>query len=297
MDRNIPIVYLNGQYLPKGEAALSVEDRGTLFGDGVYEVIRYYGGRPLAMAEHVARFRNSLRAIHLAEPPEFERLPEITDEVLSRSGIAEAKIYWQITRGACPRDYPFPPAAGGTGAVTRPSVLVMPYAVPALRDDEPLRSLKAVLLEDQRWHNCWIKAITLLPNMLAYNEALARGADVAILHRGERITETPSANAFAVRGGELWTHPADHWILGGVTRLLVLRLAGALGIPVRETAVTRDELRRADEVFITGTTTHVAAVTQLDGRPVGNGAPGPVTRRLYEALLALIREQCLLQPA
>lgn len=279
-------VYLNGRFIDKGAATLSVEDRGTLFGDGVYEVIRYYAGRPLALDAHLGRLRRSLGGIRLAPPADVERLPQITADLLARNGLAEAKVYWQITRGAAPREFVVPRDA-------RPSVLVIAYPAKPVDLVAPAPRLRAVLADDERWHNCWIKSLMLLSNSLTHTAAVDAGADAAILHRDGRVTEATSANAFAVRGGVLYTHPADRWILHGVTRAIVLELAASLGIAVREEAITTEELRSADEVFLTGTTTHVSAVTSVDGARIGNGDVGPITRRLHEALMARIARDCL----
>lgn len=281
-----PFVYLNGRVLPKSEACLSVEERGVFFADGVYEVTRYYAGRPFELDRHLARLDRSLQAIRLPPPPELPQLPRITDDLLDRNGTPDAKVYWQITRGPAPRDYALPRAA-------RPTVLVIAYALGPIDLGEPCPTLRAATAPDERWSNCWIKSLMLLANMLAANAALDAGADVAILHRDGRVTEGAAANVFVVRDGVLWTHPADRWILPGVTRAVVLDLARELGLPVREEAVAVDELRAADEVFLTGTTTQVAAVTSVDGQTIGGGVPGPITRRLHAAFLDRVRQACL----
>jgi D-alanine transaminase len=284
-----PHVYLDGRILPKREASLSVEDRGTLFADGVYEVLRYYAGRPLAMDAHVARLRRSLAAIRLAEPDEVDRLADITASVLDHSGLRDAKVYWQITRGSAARDYAIPRGV-------RPTVLVMAYPAAAVEVAAPPACLRAAILPDERWANCWIKSLMLLGNMLATNAALDAGVDAAILQRDGRVTEGASTNVFSVRDGELWTHPADRWVLAGVTRALVLEIAAESGIPVHERPVTVDALLSADEVLLTGTTTHVAAVGQVGDRRIGTGEPGPITRQLHAGLMARIERACLAGP-
>lgn len=280
-------VYLNGSFVAKAQAALPVEDRGTLFGDGVYEVIRYYGGRPLGMAQHLARLRRSLGGIRLAEPADVSDLPALTEQVIERNGLRDAKVYWQITRGAGPRDYPIPRDAA-------PSVLILAYPLAPLDRQAAPSPLRAILTHDLRWSCCYVKALMLLPNMLAHNQALDAGADAAILHRAGRVTEATSANLFAVVDGVLRTHRADQWILGGVTRGITLDLARRLGLAVCEEAVSTDELLAADEVMLTGTTSHVAPVAAIDGRPIGAGEIGPVTRRLHEAFVEYVRDQCKL---
>jgi D-alanine transaminase len=281
-----PIIYLNGGFVRKSTAAMSVDDRGTQFGDGVYEVLRFYAGRPLAVSLHLARMRQSLSRIELPPPDGFDKLPSIAKALLEKNGLSDAKIYWQITRGAAPRNPLFP-----RGVL--PTVLVTASPVAALQTDSPVPTQTAVLAPDERWANCWIKSLMLLPNVLATNAAHRAGCDSAILHRDGTVTEATNANVMIVRDAELWTHPADRWILNGVTRQLVLGLAGELGITVREQACHRDQLQGADEVLLTGTTIHVTAVTQVDGRPIADGSPGPVTARLHEALTAYIADKCL----
>lgn len=279
------IVYLNGRYLPKAQATLSVEDRGTLFGDGVYEVVRYYNGQPFAMAEHLARLKRSLAGIELAEPGDVPTLPAVSDELVRRNGSPDARVYWQITRGSAPRSHAFPQGVA-------PTVLVMTYPAAPLDRDAPVACWSAIALPDQRWGRCSIKSLMLLPNVLAREHARQQGCQEAILYRGESVTEGSAANVFAVCDGQLRTHPGDEHILGGVTRECVLRLAVALGIDVVERAVTLAELHAAEEVFFTGTTTLIAAATSIDGQRIGQGEPGDITARLYQALVQHIAEEC-----
>lgn len=278
-------VYLNGQYLPKREAALSVEDRGTLFGDGVYEVTRYYGGRPLAMAAHLARLRRSMEAIEIDEPDDVPALPEISDALVQRNDLEDAKVYWQVTRGpASPRNHAIPERAN-------PSVLVMTYPAPAVDPHAACPAWTAILAEDRRWGDCWIKSTMLLPNTLARSAANRAGCDEAILQCDGRVTEGTSTNVLVVKDGVIRTHPANRRILGGITRAIVLELARGQGRTVREEAVTVEELIGADEVMLTGTTTHIAAVTHVDARAIGDGRPGPVTEALHHALMQHVLEQ------
>jgi D-alanine transaminase len=279
-------VYLNGQYASKHAACWSVEDRGTLFADGVYEVVRYYAGRPFEIERHINRLQRSLAGIRLAEPGDVEHLKQISDAVVERNGLADAKVYWQITRGAAPREHAFP-----TEPI--PGVLVMAYPAAPLEQASPPATCKAALHPDRRWADCWIKSLMLLPNVLAKQAAHDAGADEAILHHGQTITEGSATSVMAVCGGTLYTHPLDGRILGSITRQVLLEAAAELAIPVRERAPTVAQLRAADEVIICGTTTHVAAVTHLDDQPIADGAVGPVTQRLHAALLERMEAQCL----
>lgn len=268
-----PIVYLNGEYLPKSQARFSVEDRGALFGDGVYEVTRYYGGQPFEMQAHLDRLRHSLKGISLPEPPHVAELPAISDELIRRNGFNDATVYWQVTRGPAPRNRLFPDDP-------RPTVLAIVYPASALELGDGPATITVTVAEDTRWSQCHIKALILLPTMLARNAAHARGFGDAIYQRDGVVTETTGANLFIVRDDELHTHPADRWILHGITRRVVFELAETLGIAVHEQPFTVDQMLAADEVLITGTTTQITAVTQIDEQAFEVGA---VTSRLSKA--------------
>ena len=281
-----PIVYLNGTYVPKSQASMSVEDRGTLFGDGVYEVLRCYDGTPLALEEHLGRLIESLKKISLPAPDELGKLPQVVDELLERNNLKDARVYYQVTRGAAPRNPKFPVGV-------EPTILGIASPCPGVDVGDPVPAHTAMLTEDERWANCWIKSVMLLPNILAANKAMQAGYDIAIMHRGDTVTEATNANVMVIRDGELWTHPADRWILNGVTRRLVLDLAEKVGVAVREEACTVDQLKQADEVLITGTTVHVTAITHINGNPVGDGKPGKVTEKLHHAICRFIQANCL----
>ncbi len=270
------IVYLNGQYLPRSQARLDLEDRGGLFADGVYEVVRFYDGQPLGMAEHLQRLHRSLAGIELQVDPALIRLDVVSDELLRRNGLREAKVYWEVTRGSAPRRHEFP-----TGVT--PTVFAIAYADMPVDFAAALPTATAVTLPDERWPNCWIKSLMLLPNVLAKNKAHRAGAEEAILVRDGRVTEGTATSVLVVRRGEVWTHPADRWILPGVTRDLVLRLSRGAGIPVREEAFGVDELMTADEAAILGTTTHVTALRAINNR--ATPSQRPVLTRLHELFL------------
>ncbi len=286
MPHSDPIIYLNGDFIHKSAATMSVDERGTLFADGVYEVLRFYAGRPLAAPLHLERMRKSLSRIGLAPPDDFDQLPATAQALLEKNSLQNAKIYWQVTRGPAPRNATFPKGVP-------PTVLIVPSHSDPLDAGSGVPTQTAVLTPDERWSNCWIKSLMLLPNVLAANAAHKAGCDSAFLHRDGAVTEATNANIMIVRDGELWTHPADRWILNGVTRQIVLGLARDLGITVREQVYDTDQLLTGDEVLLTGTTIHVTAVTHVDGQPIRNGQPGPVTLRLHEALARYIAGECL----
>lgn len=280
----VPIVYLNGQYLPRDQAHLDIEDRGCLFADGVYEVVAFFNGRPLAMRPHVQRMRQSLTAIGM-DPAACDGLDTASAELVARNGLQDALVYWQITRGAARRNH-LPPAG------IKPTILVIAYRGEALDLDAPPHAIRAALAEDQRWHRCDIKSLMLLANIMAMRQARAADHDDAILHRGDRVTEAARTSVFAVRQGELWTHPADQWILASITRGILIDLAADAGLTVHQQAVTVDQLFAADEVFTCGTGSRLQAVTHIEGRPIADGRIGPVTRRLHSAYMRHIAAAC-----
>jgi D-alanine transaminase len=271
------IVFLNGDCLPRERALIPIDDRGFYFGDAVYEVLRVIEGRYIEPERHVARLARGIRELELPDPAAFGMDPmTAADALLDRNHLrrGQATVYIQVSRGvATPRRHAFPPAG------TRPTVLVS--AAPFVpKTEQCTLGVAAITHPDLRWQRCDLKTVNLLPNVLANQQATARGAYEAILLRGEVVTEGTHSTLFAVVGGELRTHPNGPWILPGVTRDVVLDLARAAGVPVREEAVTARELAAASEIFLAGTTTDVMPVTTLDGRHVGNGTPGLVTRQL-----------------
>ena len=284
-----PTVYLNGDFLHYGDAALSIEDRGTLYADGVYEVLRYTAGRAFAIDDHAQRLTRSLAGIELTgvDPP---ALAAASDKLVRRNRLTDAKVYWQVTRGPATRSHVIAPP--NTDAAPTPTVLMIAYpADPPLPHDDP-PSITAITVKDTRWTECWIKSLMLLPNTLARTRAARAGVGEAIFCRAKpgttdvHVTEGSTTNLMIVRGCELYTHPDDGWVLPGITRHHVLRLARDLGLTVHETPFTPDTMLQADEVFVTGTTTAVTAVTFIDGHPIGTAsreAAGPVTRRLAQA--------------
>lgn len=270
--------------MPRDQARLDVEERGVLFADGVYEVVAFFNGCPLAMPQHVERMRKSLQGIRLS-PELVGGLDQVSKELVKRNGLCDADVYWQITRGSALRNHVIP-------ASVKPTILAMAYPIDAVKPGTPPRTGKLKLIEDQRWHQCWIKSLMLLPNVLAISEAQAAGFSEALLHRGEIVTECSRTSFFMVKDGELWTHPADQWILAGITRSIVIDLARCDGVPVREETFTVEQALAADEAFITGTINRLTAISQIDDRRVGIGAPGPVTARLNDLYQRYICDNC-----
>lgn len=270
-------VYWNGQFLPKDQVKVSPDDRGFLFGDGVYEVVRIYEGRFFEMAAHEQRLIESAEAIGLSLP-NFKGMGEFALELLNHQSIPDGNgvLYYQISRGAAPRKHFFPDPPIPTSHYAYIQALPVP-------DLETRPSAVAFTGADQRWANCHIKSIALLGSVLAAQEAKNKGGNEAILYRDETVTEGSHTNVFAVVDGTLRTHPADQWVLNGVNRRVVIELAREAGIPYSEEAFTLSELEQASEIFLTGTTVEIWPVSKLDDRQVGDGQTGPVTLRLQKA--------------
>jgi len=271
-------VYLDGRFIDQADAKISVDDRGFLFADGVYEVLRAYDGRPFLVEPHIARLRAGLDALRMDTSPadEVMQIAERLIEVNELRGV-DSTIYIQVTRGVAPRKHAFP------GPDVRPTVYVAvkPFTQhPAAFFDE---GVAAITVPDTRWARCDIKSVSLLPNVLANQQAKEAGAFEALFIKDGVLIEGSHSNLFGVLNGELVTYPECNYILGGITRRLVFELARELGIPAREGPIFHDRIHTVEELFLSGTTTEVMPVTIVDGSPVGSGDPGPVTRRLMQA--------------
>ena len=275
------VVYVNGRFLPRGEAVVSVEDRGFVFGDGVYEVLRAIRGRLFATKFHNDRLERSLDGIRIKltgkdSPAHFI---EIGKQLLRENGLMEneAMLYMQVTRGAATRAHVFP------GPDVTPTVYISATRFTPYTD---LAKTGAAVIShpDLRWGRCDLKTLNLLPNILASQTAKEQGAFEAMLIRDGVITEGAKTNFFGVVDGVLRTHPCDSHILPGITRSVLRDLARDVGIELDESPITVDEIPGLSELFLTGTTTDVMPVVQLDGRYVGDGQPGELTRKLQRVL-------------
>jgi D-alanine transaminase len=277
------VVYLDGRYVSRAEARVSVDDRGFLFGDGAYEVTRAVRGRLFEGERHARRLARTLRGLDIVVPDaELAALDDMALRLLRENALedGEAAVYLQVTRGvAVPRTHHFPPAG------TRPTIYAAAtrFVPPAVLRE---RGASVITVPDIRWARCDLKTVNLLPNALAKQQAVAAGADEALFVRDGVLLEGAHTNLFAVLDGELRTAPATNYILPGVTRDVVLELARGAGIAVREYPLFAAELPGATELFLTSTTSDVLPVVRVDGRTVGDGAPGTVARRLYELLAA-----------
>jgi D-alanine transaminase len=276
---------LNGQTMPLAEVKISALDRGFLFGDSVYEVLRVYRGKPWMEREHFDRLGRSLASIRIAGV-DTQRLRQRMHETIAAGGFGECVVYLQVTRGsAYPRKHAFP-----KGAAPLELLWVEEY------DDSTNARLRqsgasVVTCADRRWHRCDIKSTNLLANVLANQAAAEAGAVEALLYLPDgTMTEASHSSFFWVSEGQLCTTPHDANILPGITRTVVVRLTERARVPVRECYLKRDALAAVDELFLTGTTTEVLPVTRVDDRMIGTGEPGPVTRRLQQAHAEVLRE-------
>ncbi|WP_186445927.1 D-amino-acid transaminase [Paenibacillus cremeus] len=274
-------IYLyQNEFVAKEALHISPEDRGYYFGDGLYEVIRVYNGKLYEAGPHFARLTRTAEALRIPLPFTEDELSAQLEKLIQVNELHEGSVYMQITRGAAPRSHPFPASA---------EPILMAYTTSYQRPVATLEEgITAVTTDDIRWLRCDLKTLNLLPNVMAKQHAMDQGAGDVIFHRSGTVTESSSSNVMIVKNNVIKTHPANNLILHGITRLVVLRLAKQEGIQLEEAAFTVDELLNADEVFITSTTAEVTPVIQIDGKAIGSGKPGPLTRQLQTAFEATI---------
>lgn len=267
-------VYLNGALMRRSEAKIDPEDRGFQFGDGVYEVLQVKQGLPLFAKEHFERLQRSAGEIEIALPVTREAFDRVIRDLIAANRLIEGIVYVQLTRGVAPRTHNFPET----------SVPTLYMSVKAQPDPDFGAGVAVVVLPDERWHRVDLKTVNLLANVMAAEVAHRKGAFEAILVRQDgTVTECSHSNAWIVKDGVCLTHPVDRNILRGVTRTAALRALAAHHLPYREETFSETDLREADEVFLTSTTAGVAPIVQMDGKPVGDGKPGPVTLRARSA--------------
>lgn len=278
------LAWIDGVFIDLAEAKVSLEDRGYLLGDGVYEVTRVYSGRPFYLTAHLERLQRSADAIRIAIPYTKPEIEQAADQLISKSGCGEGYIYMQVTRGSAKRDHLFP-------ADTPPSMTMYTRELNAILPAESVAPIKCITLPDERWLNCHIKTVNLLPNLLARQKASEAGAVEAILYRpGDLVTEGTRSNVFAVIDGMIRTHPTTNLILPGVTRSIVLSILDKLSITYSEAAFTLQELSKASEVWITSTTMEVNPVAEIDGQLVSGAVPGSISAQLMGKFREIISE-------
>ena len=279
------ICYVNGRYVPAAHALVPMEDRAHQFADGVYEVMAFFNYKMLDEEPHLTRLERSLHELQIPQSIDHRALKTILNQVIRRNNKPHGGVYLQISRGAAKRDHPFPKNASPALTVSAFGQKTPPRALVE-------KGVNVITYPDIRWGRCDIKTVSLLPNVLAKQAASAAGAREALLYREvEQVTEGSVSNFAIVKNGALITHPANHRILGGIAREATLQLAAERQIPIREEIYTLNDARAADEAFLTGTTTNVLPVTAIDGQPVGNGKPGPVSLRLWDAYADHIEKQ------
>lgn len=278
------IGYFNGAFVPLEEHCVSLQDRGYLFGDGVYEITRVAGGKPFAFSYHQDRLYRSMRMMDIPVRTPPDELVELHTVMIEQSEITDGYIYLQITRGTAPREYAYDRAA------LEPQMLM--YIKPFPEDKRELyKGVKAITLPDERWYHCDINSLNLIPNLQAVQKAHQKKAYSAILFRDGICTEGAAENVFAVKDGILYTSPADHRILKGITRQMVItKAAPSCGITVLEKEFDKEFIQQADELFFTDTLGGIMPILTLDRKPVGNENPGSVTKRLQERFAGLLEE-------
>jgi len=267
----------DGEILPRSQIRISPDDRGFYFADGVYEVMRTYSGKIFRQSEHLKRFEKSLSAVRI-NVPDIERIGPICEEFLHLNNLQGKDVFFyiQATRGVWQRSLVFPPA----GVIPTLYISVTEIVAPVAEQENGIR---AITVEDIRWQRCDIKAIGLLPSVLARNQATEAGAEEAIFVRNGLLTEGTHTNLFAVKDGVVFTHPLNNYILPGITRTVVLELCNFIGLEVNEEAIELGRLGEFDELFVTSTTYEVVPVVVVNGQKIRDGKPGEITRRLQGA--------------
>lgn len=276
---NDPLVYLNGEMTPLSEAKIPVLDRGFIFGDGVYEVIPIYQRRMFRAGHHMARLFRSLDKIGIPNPHDLAGWMALIDKVVAAYPDDDQMVYLQVTRGVARRAHAFP-------AIVVPTVFIMTNPLVLPSDAVRARGVACVTMDDKRWLHCEIKSVSLLGNVLAAQYASENEATEAIQFRDGMLTEGSSSNVWIVRNGVLAGPPKDNLILEGIRYGLIQELCAANGIALETRRISREEVFAADEVMLSSATKELLPVTRIDGQAVGNGAPGPIYARLYEAYQA-----------
>ena len=281
-----PLAHFNGQLLPLDQIRISPLDRGFIFGDGVYEVVPVYGGTMLRGREHFERLQRSMDEIALANPHTVDEWLRLSRELLAHHPGDQA-LYIQVTRGVPPkRDHVIPKGL-------QPTVFMMSNPMSTPSKEAVAHGVACVTSRDFRWEKCHVKSTSLLGNVLARELSAQVGAVETILFRDGHLTEASSSNVFVVKGGKVLAVPQDNLILLGITYQLLEQLAREGHVDLEVRPVTEQEVRGADEVWLSSSTKEVLAVTTIDGKPVGDGKPGPLFRRmhqLYQDYKARLRE-------
>jgi len=281
---NDSIVYINGQYVRLGDATISVLDRGFIFGDGIYEVVPAYNGKPFRMDEHLARLQRSLGAIGIQTGRSTADWKNLVQDMLRRSGLGDCMVYLQVTRGVAKRDHGFPKHC-------EPTVfcMVSPFKRPDAKARE--EGLTAISVPDVRWLHCEIKSVSLLGNVLAKQQAVDAGVDEVVQFRDGNLSEGASCNIWVAKDGVLLAPVRNNLILEGIRYAFLEDLAAKAGVAFQSRVITKQEVAQADELMMTSATKEVLPITTYDGKPVGTGRPGPVYAKLragYDQAIAAL---------
>lgn len=268
-------VLINEKLVDEQDANVPYNDRGYVFGDGIYEYIRVYDNNVFTAKEHFERLLRSAKEIGLELKYNVDELTELIQELLSTNNIVNGGVYIQVTRGAAPRDHAFPTPSVEANIMAFTKSYDRPYKL--LEE-----GINAITTEDIRWLRCDIKSLNLLGNVLAKEYATKYNAQEAIQHRGDIVTEGSSSNVYAIKNGEIYTHPVNNYILNGITRMVIKSVAEEKDIPFNEEVFTLDFLKNADEIIVSSTSIEVMPVVKLNGENVGNGEVGSITKSLQE---------------
>jgi D-alanine transaminase len=271
---NDQVVYLNGKYLPISQAQVSVLDRGFIYGDGVYELVPVYQREPFRLAHHLARLQRSLDGIRMANPHTDAQWETIIRELAARQPFDDQGVYFQVTRGAAKRDHSFPKGVA-------PTVFMMSNPLPLPTHEQVDNGVAVVTAEDNRWHRCDLKTISLLGNVLMRQLATDQGAVETVMFRDGYLTEASASNVLVVVNGTIVVPPKDNHILPGITYDAAMEFAREAGMPLEVRPVPRPEAMSAGEMWLSSSTKEVLAVTTVDGRPFAGGRPGPVFRKMW----------------
>lgn len=269
------LAYYNGEIAPISELRIPINDRACYFGDGVYEATMVRNRKIFALQDHLDRLFNSARLVEIEIPCSREELVELLYELVNKVDSPEQMLYWQVTRGTAPRNHIFP----GGDVKANLWVTIKPQTVKG-SDHE----LKLTDMEDTRFFHCNIKTLNLMVNCIAATKAEKEGCDECVFHRGEVVTECAHSNISMVKDGVFYTHPTDELILPGITRKHLIAICGELGIPVKEESFTMEQLRDADEVFVSSATKLCKRAVLLNGKPVGGRNP-ELARKLMDAYM------------
>jgi len=269
------VVFLNGKFIALADAHVSVLDRGFIYGDGVYELVPVYGREPFRLRQHLARLQHSMDGIGLSNPHDNGQWEALIRDLVSRQPYADQGVYLQVTRGVAKRDHSFPKDVA-------PTVFMMSNPLPTPTREQVENGVAVVTAEDNRWHRCDLKTISLLGNVLMRQLATEQGAVETVMFRNGFLTEASASNVLIVKDGTIIVPPKDNLILPGITYDAAIEFARDAGVPLTMRPVPKAEALAADEMWLSSSTKEVLAITTVDGKPFAGGKPGPVFRKLWD---------------